>query len=85
MLLEIVDTPDLNMLVNVICAIKVVFTQGMMNHYHLSQTHLVSEKIDELLVHPNEQIADLASSLEDMVSCFAGEEVDNDWTDDDEY
>lgn len=83
-LAELIDTPDLNLLVNVISAMKVVFTQGLMNHHHIAQLHVITDKIDDLLVHPNAQIADLASSLEDMISCYSGEEVDE-FTDDDEY
>ena len=83
LLLEIFDTTDLNLLSSVISAIKVLFTQAMMKQHAIAQAHVVSDKVDELLVHPNMQIADLASSLEDLVSCYHGEEVGTD--DDEEY
>jgi len=86
MLLELMETPDLNLLVNLIHSIKVVFTQAMMNHHHLHQAHVVTEKVDELLVHPNSQVADLALSLEDMISCYGGEDLDDgEWSGDEEY
>lgn len=70
-MMELLSTTEPNLLVNAICAMKAVFTYAIMHSLAIHRHGEVRDSLDCLFVHPIQQIADLACSLEDMVSSYA--------------
>lgn len=81
LVMELLTTPEPNLLVNAICAMKAVFTFAVMHSILIQRYGDIRDQLDNLLVHPIQQIADLACSLEDIVSNYADRMEDEDGCD----
>lgn len=81
LVMELLSTTEPNLLVNAICAMKAVFTYAIMHSIVIHRHADIRDHLDNLFVHPIQQIADLACSLEDMVSSYADTMEDDDGVD----
>lgn len=71
MLRDLLAVQEPNLIVNAIWALKAVANHCIMHQTAIPYLEETREQLDALVVHPVAQIADLACSLEDMLSSYA--------------
>ncbi len=77
MLKDLLTVTEPNLLVNTIWALKALVTHAIMHQAEIPYCGEIRDAVDSLVVHPVAQIADLACSLEDMLSSHA-DDMDSD-------
>lgn len=84
MVLDLLNITEPNLLVNAICAMKSLFTYAIMHSIRIQRYGDIRDQVENLFSHPIQQIADLACSLEDLVSSYA-DNMEDEEDIDDEY